>query len=158
MNSIWSVLLVVIGFGAFSVAHPTSFETLAVDVEDAVWIKVPKSYVATIVDSMNGVNIEVQSDVSAEEVETGIASVEHKRNRRSDQQNPLDKPFSVNAEANHSRQSGTNVNADATARLWQSQNQRHEVHGTAQYGQHFGGPYGRSPASVGGGFIYRHRF
>lgn len=157
MNSFWSVLLYVIGFGAFTVAHPT-FETLTVDEEDSVWIKVPKSYVTNIVDSMNGVNIEGESDVSAEAEETAESNVEHRRNRRSDQQNPLDKPFSLNAQVNHSRQSGTNVNADATARLWQSQNQRHEIHGTAQYGQHFGGPYGRSPASVGIGGIYRHRF
>lgn len=73
-------------------------------------------------------------------------------------ENRMDKPFSVVAEGNHDRRTGANIHVDGQARLWQSQNQRHEVHGQGSYGQHIGGPYGNSKPIFGGGLIYRHRF
>lgn len=76
------------------------------------------------------------------------------RNRR--QAN--DPRFRGNLNIDHSRQSGTNVYAQGQARVWRSDNGRNEVHANGQYGQHFGGPGGRSPPSYGGGLIYTHRF
>lgn len=53
---------------------------------------------------------------------------------------------------------GTDVYAQAQTRLWQSQNQRHEFHGGATYGQHIGGPYGSSRPNVGVGGTYVYRY
>lgn len=69
-----------------------------------------------------------------------------------------DKRFHVNGEVNHSRGQGTNVYVDGQARVYQSDNKRHEVHVNGQYGQHLGGPYGNSRPSYGGGVQYTHRF
>lgn len=73
------------------------------------------------------------------------------------QQKTEDKKYNVNADVTHSK-AGTNVYVDGQARLWQSQNKRHEIHGQGSYGQHFGGPYGNSRPNYGGGLVYRHRF
>lgn len=52
---------------------------------------------------------------------------------------------------------GKDVHIDAQARLWQSENKRHEIHGFGHYGQHLGGPWGNSRPSygIGGGYVYR---
>lgn len=156
MNSVVSMVLVIVAFSVFAAAYPVSIETSEVEAEDELWVKLPMSHIQSVHDPVGG------AGVFRAEKESALLNVQHHRNRRSAQNNeprhPLDKPFNLNAEVNHSRQSGTNVYADGTARLWQSQNQRHEIHGNANYGQHFGGPYGRSPPSFGGGLIYRHRF
>lgn len=69
-----------------------------------------------------------------------------------------DPRFSGNLNIGHSRQSGTDVAAQAQARLWRSDNGRNQVNGNAQYGQHFGGPGGKSRPSYGGGLTFIHRF
>lgn len=72
--------------------------------------------------------------------------------------NQLDKPFSVSGGGGHNPHTGTDLSLNGQARLWQSQNQRHEIHGQGSYGQHLGGPYGNSQPNLGGGVLYRYRF
>nr|ABG21230.1 diptericin [Mayetiola destructor] len=69
------------------------------------------------------------------------------------------KPFEINrAEVTHTHGKGTDVYVDGQARVYQSDNKRHEVYVNGQYGQHLGGPYGNSRPSYGGGVSYTHRF
>lgn len=53
---------------------------------------------------------------------------------------------------------GYDIYAQGRAKLWESQNQRNSLHGTASYSQHLGGPYGNSRPNVGGGLTFTHRF
>lgn len=73
------------------------------------------------------------------------------RERRAAQNN------NVGVSVDHSRQ-GTNVAAEAQARLWQSQNRRSTLDGQANYNQHFGGPAGRQRPNYGAGLTFKHRF
>lgn len=57
---------------------------------------------------------------------------------------------------NHAHGEGTNVYVAHERELWKSGN--HELHGSVNYGRHYGGPYGNSPPSYGGGATYRYRF
>lgn len=61
-------------------------------------------------------------------------------------------------DANHARHFGTDVNAQGNVNLWKSHNGRSQLDGTANYNQHFGGPFGRSRPSYGGGLNFVHRF
>lgn len=54
--------------------------------------------------------------------------------------------------------SGTNVYAAAQTQVFQSDNKAHEVHVQGSYGQHFGGPWGKSKPSYGGGVGYKFNF
>ncbi|XP_062542857.1 uncharacterized protein LOC134210679 [Armigeres subalbatus] len=47
--------------------------------------------------------------------------------------------FSMNFGATHQQDEGTDVTAEAIARLWRSRSGNTEVQGTASYNQHFGG-------------------
>ena len=55
-------------------------------------------------------------------------------------------------------QFGTDVDAEAKARLWQSQNGRTQVNGNANFDQHFGGPAGRQRPNIRGGVRFTHSF
>lgn len=66
------------------------------------------------------------------------------------------KPFTLNGQVTHG-QGVTGVNAAGSARLWESQNQRHQLHGMGSYGQSFT-PYGNSRPNYGVGLGYVHRF
>lgn len=66
-------------------------------------------------------------------------------------------PFRLDGGGSHSK-AGTNIYLDGERRVWQSQNRNNEVHLGGSYGQHFGGPSGRSPPSFGGHATYVHRF
>lgn len=66
------------------------------------------------------------------------------------------KPFTLNGQVTHG-QGVTGVNAAGSARLWESQNQRHQLHGMGSYGQVFT-PYGNSRPNYGVGLGYVHRF
>lgn len=69
------------------------------------------------------------------------------------------KPIEINrAEVSYTRGKGTDVYVDAQARVFQSDNKRHEVHVHGQYGQHLGGPYGNSRPSYGDGALYTFHF
>lgn len=84
------------------------------------------------------------------------APLKHSRSERS-AQNDSDK-FKLSGGGGHSRQSGTDIYLQGQARVWQSPNKLNEVHVNGNYGQHFGGPYGRSPPSLGGGLTFVRRF
>lgn len=64
---------------------------------------------------------------------------------------------SVSVGVNRDR-SGTNVNAEAQAKLWESNNKRSSVDANANYNQRFGGPGGRSRPNYGAGVQFSHRF
>lgn len=68
---------------------------------------------------------------------------------------PINDPFSVTGGIGENH--GKDVHIDAQARLWQSDNKRHEIHGFGNYGQHLGGPWGNPPRSygIGAGYVYR---
>ena len=57
-----------------------------------------------------------------------------------------------------SRSHGFDVGLQATEQVWKSDNGRHSVDVTGQYGQHLGGPYGSSRPQGGGGARYTFRF
>lgn len=46
---------------------------------------------------------------------------------------------------------GNYVSAKAGGRVWESDNGKASVDVRANYGQHFGGPYGKTPARYGAG-------
>lgn len=79
------------------------------------------------------------------------------RSRRSPQQADPSKRTNIYAEGNHSK-AGTNIFVQGQHRVWQSPNRMNDIHLQGNYGQHFGGPYGRSPPSFGGGITFTHRF
>ncbi|XP_031621635.1 uncharacterized protein LOC116339741 [Contarinia nasturtii] len=114
-----------------------AFGTLAFpsDVDEKyVWVRVPKTYLTNI--------------------DAEIQPLDHIRSRRS----PEDDRTKIYAEGNHNRKAGTNVYVQGEQRVWQSPNKLNEVHVNGNYGQHFGGPGGRSPPSFGGGVTYTRRF
>lgn len=65
-------------------------------------------------------------------------------------------PFTLNGQVTHG-QGVTGVNAAGSVRLWESQNQRNQLHGMGSYGQVFT-PYGNSRPNYGFGLGYVHRF
>lgn len=67
-----------------------------------------------------------------------------------------DKPFTLNGQITNG-QSITGVNAAGSARLWESQNQKHQLHGMGSYGQVFT-PHGNSRPNIGAGLGYVYRF
>lgn len=92
------------------------------------------------------------------ETETNVESepLKHSRSQRSAQMDP--KKHNIYAEGSHNRRTGTNIYVQGQTRVWQSPNKLNEVHVQGNYGQHFGGPGGRSPPSFGGGVTYTRRF
>lgn len=78
------------------------------------------------------------------------------RIRRSPQNDS--KKHRIYVDGNHDRRAGTNIYVQGQTRLWQSQNKRNEIHAQGSYGQHFGGPSGRSPPSYGAGLTFTRRF
>lgn len=71
---------------------------------------------------------------------------------------PNGKTWDVHGVGGHTRGQGSNVYLAGQTRLFQSKNDRHELHGGATYGQHIGGPYGSSRPNVGVGGSYVYRF
>lgn len=71
---------------------------------------------------------------------------------------PIDpnKPHMLNAQITHGK-GVTVIQAEGSARLWQSPNQRDQIHGMGAYGQAFF-PGGRTRPSYGYGLGYVHRF
>lgn len=61
------------------------------------------------------------------------------------------KPFTLNSQVTHGQ------GVTGSARLWESQNQRHQLHGMGSYGQVFT-PYGNSQPNYGAGLGYVYRF
>lgn len=53
--------------------------------------------------------------------------------------NRVKRQFSLNFGATHQQNDGTDVTAEAIARLWRSRSGNTEVQGSASYNQHFGG-------------------
>lgn len=70
---------------------------------------------------------------------------------------PKGKNTAVFLQGGHN-QYGTDLSIAAQQRLWQSQNQKHEIHGGGSYNQHLGGPYGSSKPHFGGGVGYVYNF
>lgn len=140
MKTILCATVLIALFGAFTAANPVFEELSVVEVDDAMWVRIPKTYIADISET---------TDNAEEDVPTG-----HIRSRRS----PNDDSKKIYIQGNHDRKAGTNVYVQGQARVWQSQNKLNEVHAHGSYGQHFGGPGGRSPPSYGGGLTYTRRF
>lgn len=66
--------------------------------------------------------------------------------------------FKEGVDVYHVRGFGTDVNAQAGANLWKSRDGNTRLDATANYGKHFGGPYGNSKANYGGFLNFEHRF
>ncbi|CAD7080677.1 unnamed protein product [Hermetia illucens] len=64
----------------------------------------------------------------------------------------------LNIQGGGSPHSGFDLSFKGQTKLWESNNKRNTLHGTGQYSQHFGGPYGNSRPNFGGGLIFTHRF
>lgn len=65
---------------------------------------------------------------------------------------------SITATVERNRQIGTNLNVEAQARLWQSQNRRSTLDGTANYQRNYGGQIGTGRPNYGVGLNFIHRF
>lgn len=65
---------------------------------------------------------------------------------------------SVSATVERNRQLGTNLNVEAQARLWESQNRRSTLDGTAHYQRNYGGQIGNQRPNYGVGLNFIHRF
>ena len=141
MNTLLCATVIIALFGTITSAYP-SFDTKStfVEVEDALWVRIPKTFVAS-------------SDIETENSDESKL-LEHSRNRRS----PGDDRTKIYAEGSHDRRGGTNVYVQGQHRVWQSENKMNEIHANGQFGQHFGGPGGRSPPSYGGGLTFTRRF
>ncbi|XP_055308251.1 uncharacterized protein LOC129572333 [Sitodiplosis mosellana] len=135
MNTLLCATVVIAVFGAIASAYP-SFD----EVEDASWNRIPKTFVTS-----SDMEIENQDEVKP---------LEHDRSRRS----PGDDRTKIYAEGSHDRRGGSNIYVQGQHRVWQSQDKKNEIHANGQFGQHFGGPGGRSPPSYGGGLTYSRRF
>lgn len=66
--------------------------------------------------------------------------------------------FKGAVDVNHIRGLGTDVTASAGANLWKSRDGNTRLDATGQYGQHFGGPFGKSKPNYGGFLNFEHRF
>ncbi|XP_062709228.1 uncharacterized protein LOC109413482 [Aedes albopictus] len=66
--------------------------------------------------------------------------------------------FSMNFGATHQQDEGTDVTAEAIARLWRSKSGNTEVQGSASYNQHFGGFQGDGKAKFGGMLTLTHNY
>lgn len=75
----------------------------------------------------------------------------HPRQKRQDR-------GSVTTTVERNRQTGTNVNVEAQARLWQSQNRQSTLDANANYQRNFGGQFGTGRPNYGAGLTFRHRF
>ncbi|XP_037040238.1 uncharacterized protein LOC119077155 [Bradysia coprophila] len=75
----------------------------------------------------------------------------HPRQKRQDR-------GSVSTTVERNRQAGTNVNVEAQARLWQSQNRQSTLDANANYQRNFGGQFGTGRPNYGAGLTFRHRF
>ncbi|XP_017033192.1 diptericin A [Drosophila kikkawai] len=71
---------------------------------------------------------------------------------------PDRRPFQLNGGGGGSPKQGFDLNLNAQAPVWQSNNGRHSLDATGQYGQHLGGPYGNSRPQWGAGGVYTYRF
>lgn len=91
----------------------------------------------------------VQDDGQSNPGAVGFDS--HARQKRQDR-------GSVTTTVERSRQTGTNVNVEAQARLWQSQNRQSTLDANANYHRNFGGQFGTGRPNYGAGLTFRHRF
>ncbi|KAI8037138.1 diptericin-A [Drosophila gunungcola] len=66
--------------------------------------------------------------------------------------------FQLNGGGGGSSKQGFDLNLNARAPVWQSQNGRHSFDATGSYAQHLGGPYGNSRPQFGAGGVYTYRF
>ncbi|CAD7080680.1 unnamed protein product [Hermetia illucens] len=64
----------------------------------------------------------------------------------------------LNIQGGGSPHSGFDLNVQGRAKIWESNNGRNTLHGTGEYSQHLGGPYGNSRPNFGGGLLFTHRF
>lgn len=141
MNTLLCVSVVIAIFVATVSAYPSfDTETSVVEKEDALWVRIPKTLITT-------------SDIETEQHHE-VVPLEQIRSRRS----PKDDRTKIYAEGNHDRRGGSNIYVQGQHRLWQSQDKMNEIHANGQFGQHFGGPGGRSPPSYGGGLSYTRHF
>lgn len=65
---------------------------------------------------------------------------------------------SITTTVERNRQTGTNLNVEAQARLWQSQNRQSTLDGTANYQRNYGGQFGTGRPNYGVGLNFIHRF
>lgn len=73
-------------------------------------------------------------------------------------QNRVKRQFSLNFGATHQQNDGTDVTAEAIARLWRSRSGNTEVQGSASYNQHFGGFDGDGKAKISGMLTLTHNY
>lgn len=134
-------------FGAITSATPVFEKSSVVEVDDAMWLRIPKTYTKEMNDN-------------AKELE----STKHIRSRRSPQSPqfnwtpPAEPPKTQIFATGSNSKSGTDIFAKAQTQVWQSNNKRHEINVQGSYGQHFGGPWGNSRPSYGGGAGYTFHF
>lgn len=72
--------------------------------------------------------------------------------------NRVKRQFSLNFGATHQQNEGTDVTAEAIARLWRSKSGNTEVQGSASYNQHFGGFEGDGKAKISGMLTLTHNY
>lgn len=94
---------------------------------------------------------EIHTKIGIPSDEKTIDELPQVRERREAQNNQ------IGVSVDRSRQ-GTNLAAEAQARLWESRNGRSSLDGQANYNQHFGGPAGRQRPNYGAGLTFKHRF
>ncbi|KAH8407403.1 hypothetical protein KR222_003364 [Zaprionus bogoriensis] len=70
---------------------------------------------------------------------------------------PEEQRFQLDGGYNHDN-SGHDFGVAGRVPVYTSDNKRHEVDVTGNYGQHLGGPWGNSDPSWGVGTVYRYRF
>lgn len=132
MNTLLCAVLIVVVSTLIS-ANPVFKEASFINDDDTLNQHIPKTYLPAKVEPLK-----------------------HSRSQRSPQIDP--EKLKVFAQGSHSRQAGTDLYVQGQARVWQSQNKLNDFHVQGNYGQHFGGPGGRSPPSFGGGITYTRRF
>lgn len=89
-----------------------------------------------------------------EPIQPDVLADTHQRQKRQDRGSR----GSVTATVDRSKQTGTNVNIEAQARLWQSRNRQSTLDGNANYQRNFGGQFGTGRPNYGVGLNFRHRF
>ncbi|XP_045460538.1 attacin-B-like [Harmonia axyridis] len=64
----------------------------------------------------------------------------------------------INLGASNTRGFGTDFSATGNANLWRSNNGNTRLDAYANYGRHYGGPWGTGRPNYGGGLQFSHRF
>lgn len=141
MNKLLCAVVIIAVFGTVAFAYPSlDTESSAVEMEDALWVRIPKTFI-------------IKSEMEIENQDE-LQPLRRSRSRRS----PEDEKTKIYAGGSHDPRHGSNIYVQGQQRVWQSQDRKNEIHANGHYGQHFGGPGGRSPPSYGGGLTYTRRF